>query len=498
MRPSGYALHQDNITITAPWINQRNITAVNGTRWVNEVTMAMPHIGVVQAATDSNNKLIQPDDLAGAQINIRASVPSPMVNVVCVTMNQQDLKPFVYSLWDEAPENWTYSYGAGWPKNYGYSNPYLGPNGTQFDDTFQWGPEKGPSRYPPVFPKLPIDYNTLVNDTTTVPWGRKTIYILGKGGPADYNGNPTTADGGNNYVLCQLQAGLTSNCSTHYNASSTGASMEALCEDELDPLQYWKSFNTSYVGNDTYSADWANIAGSWAKSINIQLFIICSMLMWTGLSLSAGLTDNNASNARVLTQMIATSDTYNTALPTMAEALAVFSGCTLIQSITDSPFVAQVWNYTLPTIDPPQYQYFNASVRAERYISGGNQHYQKAFHIILFAVFFMNLFILIYFLIHKDWYTDFSEPMNLFSLAVNSPPSEKLAGSCGCGPSGEMYRVSWKLNNDEGHFYYEAAPEDPRVVDVGSPRLRRRWTESFEMMGTPVAKVKDRFSRTYT
>jgi hypothetical protein len=115
--------------------------------------------------------------------------------------------------------------------------------------------------------------------------------------------------------------------------------------------------------------------------------------------------------------------------------------------------------------------------------------------LVLFTVFIMSLLITIYFLSHKTWYTDFSEPMNLFSVAVNSPPSEKLAGSCGCGPSGDQYRVSWKLNNDEGHFYYEAAPEG--VVEVESPRLRmRRWSQSFEMM-SPVAAVKDRFSRSY-
>lgn len=180
----------------------------------------------------------------------------------------------------------------------------------------------------------------------------------------------------------------------------------------------------------------------------------------------------------------------------MAEALAVLAGCTLIQSIADSPFVAQDWNYTLPTLEPGQYQYFNASVRTQKYISGGNQDYQKAFYLVLFVVFLMNLIMLTYFLVHKDWYTDFSEPMNLFSLAVNSPPSDKLAGSCGCGPSGEQYRVSWKLNNNEGHFYYEAAPDDA-TAGASSPGLRRRWTESFEMMGTPITAVKNRFSRTY-
>lgn len=61
--------------------------------------------------------------------------------------------------------------------------------------------------------------------------------------------------------------------------------------------------------------------------------------------------------------------------------------------------------------------------------------------------------------------------------------------------------MSWKLNNDEGHFYYEAAPDDVAGGGSGggasSPGLRRRWTESIEMMGTPIAAVRDRFSKSY-
>lgn len=228
--------------------------------------MAMPHIGVIQAAMDPINKLVQSDDLDGAQINIRASVPSPMVNVICVTMNQEDLKPFVYKLWDETSEDWDFTEGAGWPDNYEYADHYLTRNG--FNEIFKWGLDEGASRFPPVFPQLPTDYNTLVNDTTGAGWGRKTIYILGKGGPLDTIGVSTNVTGGNNYALCQLQAGLTSACSTHYNASSSGATMEAHCEDEADALQYSRSaVNPAYNGNVTYSADWPDIAGSWARSL---------------------------------------------------------------------------------------------------------------------------------------------------------------------------------------------------------------------------------------
>lgn len=110
----------------------------------------------------------------------------------------------------------------------------------------------------------------------------------------------------------------------------------------------------------------------------------------------------------------------------MAEALAVLAGNTLVQSSQDAPFVIG-WNYTNPTTDGV-YQTFKASVRVQQYASGGNQDYRKAFHLVLVVVFLMNLFILGYFLFHRDWYTDFSDPIHLVSSSqVNKlPPTRAL------------------------------------------------------------------------
>lgn len=182
-------------------------------------------------------------------------------------------------------------------------------------------------------------------------------------------------------------------------------------------------------------------------------------------------------------------------MPSTAEALAVLAGCTLIQSATDSTLKTTPWNYTLPTLLDGNHEYFNASYRIQQYASGGNQEYQKPFYVVLFAVVLMNFAILFYFLFHRDWYTDITEPNSLFSLAVNSPPSEKLAGACGSGPSGDMYKVSFKMNNDDGHYYVESHDPTPHVVGVESPRLsRRRWTESFEMLASPASRLTSRFS----
>lgn len=106
-------------------------------------------------------------------------------------------------------------------------------------------------------------------------------------------------------------------------------------------------------------------------------------------------------------------------------------------------------------LETPQTQYFNASLKAQQYASGGVDKGSEAWMVILFLVFIMNIFVLIYFLVHRGLVTDFSEPPNLFALAVNSPPSHLLAGSCGGGPEGKQYRVNWFVNTEGDHLYME-------------------------------------------
>jgi hypothetical protein len=89
----------------------------------------------------------------------------------------------------------------------------------------------------------------------------------------------------------------------------------------------------------------------------------------------------------------------------------------------------------------------------------------KAWIIILALVFVMNVFVLIYFILHRGLVTDFSEPPNLFALAVNSPPSHVLAGSCGGGPQGEQYGVSWFVNHEGSHLYMEPGEKAPLISE---------------------------------
>lgn len=106
-------------------------------------------------------------------------------------------------------------------------------------------------------------------------------------------------------------------------------------------------------------------------------------------------------------------------------------------------------------LESPQTQYFNATLIAQQYASGGVDNPSKAWMIILFLVFLMNIFVLFYFILHRGLVTDFSEPPNLFALAVNSPPSQALAGSCGGGPEGKQYMVNWFVNHEGEHLYME-------------------------------------------
>ncbi|KAF7142190.1 hypothetical protein CNMCM5793_009396 [Aspergillus hiratsukae] len=54
-------------------------------RMVNNITAAMPHGGIIAAATDPRNGIRQPVDVTGeGNFEIEASVPSPAINVLWI------------------------------------------------------------------------------------------------------------------------------------------------------------------------------------------------------------------------------------------------------------------------------------------------------------------------------------------------------------------------------------------------------------------------------
>lgn len=58
-----------------------------------------------------------------------------------------------------------------------------------------------------------------------------------------------------------------------------------------------------------------------------------------GLALNDGTVDGNGSNSRVLTQLVPKTPALDPALPSIAEAIAVMAGSTLLQATKDAPFV---------------------------------------------------------------------------------------------------------------------------------------------------------------
>lgn len=431
-RPNSFAMLYDNTTVRGSWImaDTSNMTSnfEKYNRIINNVTMAMPHSGVSAAARYGKNEILQPTDLAGlGEYKIQAAAVSPSVNVLCANLAESELAPLIYTQWPNANTTQSDYPGqklpwVGWPGDVpaaGSPDGFL--NSTVVDDIFEWGAKYG--RHPPVFPLLPIDYNTLLN--TSVMYG-DSIYLLAK--------SHSIA----NYTLCSLRSFLSPNCSTHYYVSgATGATLSSRCEDPNDKQAYFRSVENSPI---SMSPDWKNVASQWG----------------TALSLNDGSLNANASNARLLSQLVPEKPALGALKPTIAEALAVLAGSTLLISAMGSPFV-HYWEYEAHILRPGQDNKFNASIITQQYTSGYVQKWQSVFYLVLLLVFATNVFCLVYFFLRSGLVTDYTEPQNLFALALNSPPSEALAGSCGAGPEGDMFKVGWfvKMEENTTHYYIQ-------------------------------------------
>lgn len=161
----------DNTTVQGSWVmpNSSNITASYDkyARIINNVTLSMPHAGIFAAARDSKNNIMQPNDLDGVGgYSIKASVPSPAVNVLCVNMAGEELAPLVYTEWPNAQlinstviPTQVIPFGKTWTEQV----PAAESNGTWLnstvaDDIFGWGEKY--ARRPPIFPLVSISYMT--------------------------------------------------------------------------------------------------------------------------------------------------------------------------------------------------------------------------------------------------------------------------------------------------------------------------------------------------
>lgn len=462
-RPPGFALLNDDTTVTGQWVEQQDmedVSAIYG-RWVNNVSLAMPHAGVVTAAKDPVNKMLQPQTKNNfGSYDLHASVTSPVINVLCVNMSAEEKKPMVYAEWPNAASglNWT-----NWTAM--TQDPSVIPpwrtdewlNSTVVDDIFQLGPNYGQIR-PPVFPHLPNEYNTILNNTAGSYASRNALWLLGSA-PANVGG----------YALCSLRVHQTMTCSTWYNATSSGSTLSAQCELPHDDLQYIHAATNATNGNETISFDWVDLADGWGNSV----------------SLNAGITDGDASNARLLTQLIPTSNFLNPEMPSIAEALAVMASGTLLASNQDAPFKQKL-------IDtPPFSDRFPASLRSVQYASGAMSAYQDAFYIILFIVFLGNVLVLTWLVLNRGLVTDYADPSNLFALTINSPPSHAFAGSCGGGPDAKQYKARWYLNIDGDHVYLQ---NDERLNELAEKHSREGKSNVIALTPSPVMQTYSKLS----
>lgn len=122
------------------------------------------------------------------------------------------------------------------------------------------------------------------------------------------------------YFLCSLKSAITTACSTRYNASSSGQTLDTLCnpEDRTDALT--SSF-----------PDYQNVP-NW-RDIGFDLL--------NAMSLNTGMIDGNSSFSRVFTQLQLVEPGFPEVLPSPAEALLAMATCTALDLTWDIPFYAQ-------------------------------------------------------------------------------------------------------------------------------------------------------------
>lgn len=258
---------------------------------------------------------------------------------------------------------------------------------------------------------------------TQVPYelgDRPEVYLLGK---APEN---TTSD----YFICSMKAGITTSCTTHYNASSGSQSLEAVCDNESETHNQDAIIEPIRANGDRLAlVSWRDLG----------------YYLLNSLSLNNGVFDGDASTARILTQLQLTEPKLNKTLPSPAEALLSMMTCTVLDLTQNFPFQPS-WHEAAGQVEQPQFQYFNASVRVAQYMSGGENAYQKALLVVLVLTLVINLFIFFYLALRMRvrLITDLCEPLVLFILGYHSPPADGLfKGLPQEGPQKSDLRVDW-------------------------------------------------------
>ncbi|QDS69120.1 hypothetical protein FKW77_010323 [Venturia effusa] len=437
--------------INGSWVQSDSSTNASNLI-VNNVTLAIPHPGILKAARTKSSSIAQPHEFDGGvgRYKLRAQVPSPYINIICTNIKRSDLQGLVYEdqvngdLPSDAlsiPLNQTdYQYII----DFDYSQ-YASVK-TRVDEIFHWTE----SDHRPIFYRYPKAKQTIINGTTgSLQYNaleRNSLYLL-----SAPETNRLTTNSSNEYSLCSIQAGLLADCSTELIVAGNSSVMTAHCGDSSDRMAYAKRSIS-------------------AKDTVMPGYVAVGTLAATSVGLNNGELGYDADNMNYLTKLILKTASLPSDRPSIAEGLAAFLLPSLIMAAQDSPFEIS----PMPPSTSEYLQSFPAILTPTLYASGGDAWPKRLYLIVLVVVFLMNCYMLYYlFLRHRnDLKIDICDPMNLFGLAIasdfNQFPESKLILSPKKEKSERPLSTEWKILSDPNKKM-EIVQVSPVCESGGSP-----------------------------
>lgn len=520
-------------------------------RIVNNISLAIPHPGVYSAATHPINGILQPHDLQGVgEYSIRASVVSPAVNVLCVNLDADELAPLVYTRWPTARTVATgvpgHAVGASdWERDVPPPTESEFLNRTIVDEIFRWGPRFG--RRPPVWRMLPIENNIITNTTIRgVGDGRlaDAIYLLGKPSSPAMARNYTLCEMrswlatscSTHFSISGTKGGELRAVCDQPNDPDRYDHMNPDLADPPPPSGDWKNMVDQWRLA-------INLNGGETNSNTSNSRILTGLAINTVPDLEQLreiAPDGNTGNVD--------SGGLPALLPSISEALAVLASSTLMIGAIDTPFNPLPWPFSTHELGAPGHpEVFRASIKSQEFVSGHTAMWQAVcFYPILLILFGINTLCLVYLctslLGEKGWcytrnaarkmmfwrrsspsstssqlgspttnpdisgvnsasnnnilqcpnvpgglVTDYTEPSNLFALAINSPPSISLAGSCGSGPESCDLVIPFRVGYSEkgNHYFFEEVSGSSlsTLENAKDQREYHRWRRNRGVIG---------------
>ncbi|EWC44229.1 hypothetical protein DRE_01055 [Drechslerella stenobrocha 248] len=376
----------------------------NGSDGLNNVTLAMPHGGVVPSVRNVTlNGLVQPEAQSDfGNIDITASVVSPAINVLCYRLTATTAQ------WFFASNSSSQRSGTLDPevqRIFNFDPDPLQAKTTAADDLY----------LAPLFVSNPPAFNMAI--FSSAGYSDPSMYTLTTAN--------TTSPG---YTLCALRSLLTPRCSTTYTSATGGGNVTVNCQPD-SPSALSRLLPGAL---DVYQAQFKDIS--------------------TQLSYALSLNAKDAAISRIL-GIFATSPApgFNPSLPSVAEAFAILYANAVVLSSVGAQFGTSEQSVALPTTEG-----FSAWVRTVEYASGVSGGWQVSFYVVLAGVMVTNLFCLVYFFVTRGWVFDITEIENMFCVAFNSEPQlgggVREGGFYGQGPRGQQFATAFHADVEEDKF----------------------------------------------